>query len=90
MLIKGVSKSTEKKESDLSAKTQVNIVIHVLVMILFAMSWPFFVQVDSKFGWILFFVIFSILVYLMLASVFIHHDVVSQNKSDYGEHDKHR
>lgn len=75
MLNQSMSKGGKKKGSNLKAKTQVNIVVHVLVMILFAMSWPFFAQVDSIFGWILFFVIFSILVYLMLASVFIHHDV---------------
>lgn len=76
MLNQSMSKGGKKKGSDLRAKTQVNIVVHVLVMILFAMSWPFFAQVESNLGWVLFFVIFSILVYLMLTSVFIHHDVV--------------
>lgn len=72
------AKQKPKEARSIVDKMQVNTLMHVIAMLLFTLCAPFFMHIGSKLGWVLFFTIFSLMVYLMIRSVLLRHDIMLQ------------
>ncbi len=72
------TKQKPKKARSIDDKMQVNTLMHVIAMLLLTLCAPFFMHIQSKLGWALFFAVFSLMVYLMIRSVLLRHDIMLQ------------